>query len=171
MKSLILACTEDAKKMLSPWAQYRDWDIISTQNQFMQSRGYDYKTIYAVHWHWRIPMTRHKVIGFHMTDLPFGRGPRPWERLKRHIDANRHHLGQSRETIVTGFLIDTGLDTGIDTGIVLIKRIINITDDKKETLRLAYQACKEMIEILDTWGPTMWIPQELYGNRNDTRSP
>jgi methionyl-tRNA formyltransferase len=124
----------------------------------MTALGNDYKTIYSVHWHWRIPMARHKVIGFHMTDLPFGRGPHPWERMRKHIDANRHLLGQSGETIVTGFLMDTGLDTGT----VLIKRIINFTDDKKETLRLAYQACKEMMEILDTWGPTMWIPQEEY---------
>lgn len=108
--------------------------------------------IWVVHWHWKIPddiIFENQVVGFHMTDLPWGRGPTPLKKIKYH--------GFS-ETIVTAF----EMDNNIDGGTIVSKRSVPVLQDDEATMRLVYAACKSMIWVIQREGYPMYIPQWWY---------
>jgi methionyl-tRNA formyltransferase len=62
--------------------------------------------VFLLHWSWRVPqdiVAAHECIGFHMTDLPYGRGGSPLQNLI---------LRGHRETSVTAFRLGEELDAG-----------------------------------------------------------
>lgn len=64
------------------------------------------KYVFFLHWSWMVPreiVERYECIGFHMTDLPYGRGGSPLQNL-----ISRGHA----RTKLTAFRFDAGLDTG-----------------------------------------------------------
>jgi methionyl-tRNA formyltransferase len=68
--------------------------------------GPETETIFFVHWHWKIPPEIHgkyNCIGFHATDLPFGRGGSPIKNLLK--------LGY-KKTKITAFRIVEEMDAG-----------------------------------------------------------
>jgi methionyl-tRNA formyltransferase len=62
--------------------------------------------IFLLHWSWKVPDTivaGYECIGFHMTDLPFGRGGSPLQNLI---------VRGFTETRLTAFSLAEGMDTG-----------------------------------------------------------
>src|SRR5262249_30099111 len=70
------------------WAERPRYDVLfvgareELSSDALDNWAPDY--VFFVHWSWRIPAAiydRHRCIGFHMTDLPFGRGGSPLQNL------------------------------------------------------------------------------------------
>ena len=64
------------------------------------------KYIFFIHWRWKIPSTifeKYDCIGFHMTDLPFGRGGSPLQNLI---------VRGFEETVISAFKIISEMDGG-----------------------------------------------------------
>jgi methionyl-tRNA formyltransferase len=72
----------------------------------LHNRGEKVRYIFFPHWCWKIPdwiVKRYECVIFHMTDLPFGRGPEPLQHL---IDRG------IKQTTLTALRADEGMDTG-----------------------------------------------------------
>lgn len=146
MKILILACTDLSYEMMC--GLFPRFFIAKTRDNLGElfSRA---DLIFSVHWHWKIPeqiITVHRVIGFHMTDLPWGVGSRPYQKVK-----------DFRETMVTAF----ELDNEFDSGPILMKRHVEIGEDEESTMRRVYSKCAEMMSVLKQHDP-MRVPQRRY---------
>jgi methionyl-tRNA formyltransferase len=126
-----------------------EWKVITRKEDFLPVEG---DKIYSVHWHWKIPpevYKKFKCIGFHSTDLPYGKGSNPIGRMKDK---------KFRETMVTAFEI-----TGeYDSGPILMKRELSLTGSKDAVLARAYATCAHMIRYIEEFGYPMYIPQEEY---------
>jgi len=64
------------------------------------------RRMFFVHWNWKVPpevIRNVECIGFHMTDLPFGRGGSPLQNLI---------LRGHRSTMVTAFRLTEEMDAG-----------------------------------------------------------
>lgn len=62
--------------------------------------------VFFIHWSWLVTpdiVRRFECVGFHMTDLPFGRGGSPLQNLI---------VRGIRETQLSAFRLDGGMDTG-----------------------------------------------------------
>lgn len=135
------------------------WTVISTPSELTQIQpGED--TLYSIHWSWKIPESIHvpvKTVGFHSTDLPYGRGGDPiGNLLKRGF----------RETMVTAFEVGKGWDTGA----ILMKRPVSLDGTRDQILDRIYPVCSDMIRYLEHYGPPMRIPQDEYGKTTFRRN-
>lgn len=138
----LAACTELYQTVSLP----KGWEFIRDRGELCAS---ECEKIYFIHWHWKVPdaiLKKVKCIGFHMTDLPWGRGSRPYERL---IEAG------FRETVLSCF----EMEPEYDTGDILMKRIVSLEGDKEKAMRRVYGRCMEMIRHIEAYGPPMRVPQ------------
>jgi len=87
--------------------------------------------LFFPHWSWKIPESAFKeyeCVGFHMTDLPYGRGGSPLQNL---IACGK------KKTVVSAFEITSGIDAG---GIYL-KRALSLKGSADEI----YRRCASLI--------------------------
>lgn len=97
--------------------------------------------VFFVHWSWRIPAEiydTYECIGFHMTDLPFGRGGSPLQNLiERGI----------RETQLSAFRVGAEMDAGD----IYLKRPLSLDGRAQAIFERASDLAFEMIDqIVDT---------------------
>lgn len=135
------------------WSFDRDWIVFTNPKELLNLIEAPIpKGIYFIHWHWKVPekvINAAPCVGFHMTDLPFGRGGRPYENLLK--------LG-FKQTMVTAF----ELTPEWDAGPVLMKKPTHLSGNKKEDMTGVYTACSYMIYYIERNGAPMRIPQEEY---------
>lgn len=84
----------------------REWRFASTPEELEAALELSPRFIFFVHWSWKVRpelLERHECIGFHMTDLPFGRGGSPLQNL---ISRG------ATETVLTAFRLTDELDAG-----------------------------------------------------------
>lgn len=84
------------------------WRLIAGSEQLTLStlRRFKPDAIFFLHWSWTVPgevVDGYECVGFHMTDLPYGRGGSPLQNLIR-----RGH----RRTKLTAFRMISGMDAG-----------------------------------------------------------
>lgn len=102
------------------------------------------KYIFFPFWSWKIPkevFENFNCVGFHMTDLPFGRGGHPYENLRR--------LG-IWNTKMSAFKITDEWDAGD----IYLKRDFTIHDTKQKTIDAAIPVISEMIAYITANDPT-----------------
>lgn len=102
------------------------------------------KIIFFPFWSWKAPkeITDNFIcIGFHMTDLPFGRGGQPYENLI---------LRGMWDTKISAFRFTDKWDTGD----IYLKRDFRISDTKEKTIRDAEKVISEMIGYIVKNNPT-----------------
>ncbi|MFP3938695.1 MAG: formyltransferase family protein [Acidobacteriota bacterium] len=95
--------------------------------------------VFFLHWSWIVPekiLERWECVGFHMTDLPYGRGGSPLQNLL---------LRGHEETVLTAFRLTRELDAGP----VYLKRPLNLAGSAEEIYVRASRTAAGMIaEIL-----------------------
>lgn len=83
------------------------WRFASTEQLMRRElRAYRPEWIALLHWRWRVPPDIHesiKTIGFHMTDLPKGRGGSPLQHLI---------LARKKSTTLCAFKVGAEMDAG-----------------------------------------------------------
>lgn len=76
---------DNAKRFKSRHERIADTEFVTNKEGLLKTaREWRPDYIFLPHWSWRIPKEIHedyKCIGFHMTDLPFGRGGSPLQNL------------------------------------------------------------------------------------------
>lgn len=85
-----------------------DWSFIGDRESLTEEAiaSIDPSMIFLLHWSWKVPraiIDQYECVGFHMTDLPYGRGGSPLQNL-----IARGH----RETRICAIRLDHGMDTG-----------------------------------------------------------
>lgn len=137
---------------VKPWnvARYRRWAAAGRHRSTLVERpedltpsaveAYAPDLIFVPHWSWRIPTAIHErfeCIGFHMTDLPFGRGGSPLQNLI---------LRKLAATQVSAFRV-----TGeMDAGPIYLKRPLSLDGSAGDIYARAADIVFDMIdEILE----------------------
>lgn len=96
------------------------------------------KFIFFIHWHTFIPKSiysKYECIGFHMTDLPYGRGGSPLQNLiLRKINATK----------LSAFKINNTLDAGP----IYIKRKLNLTGNALQIYKRLTLLSFKMIKVI-----------------------
>ena len=104
--------------------------------------------VFVLHWSWRISASivePYECVGFHMTDLPYGRGGTPLQNL-----IARGH----RETRLTAFrMIDE-----LDAGPVYLKEKLSLEGSAEDILIRATRLSARLIERMIAEAPTP-VPQ------------
>ena len=104
--------------------------------------------IFFPFWSWKVPkeiVDNYICIGFHMTDLPFGRGGQPYENLR---------FRGIWDTKISAFRLTDKWDEGD----IYLKRDFRISDTKEKTIEDAKEVIVEMIDYIVQNKPTP-IPQ------------
>ena len=99
-------------------------------------------------WSWKVPkeiVDNYECIGFHMTDLPFGRGGQPYENLR---------LRGIWDTKISAFRFTDKWDAGD----IYLKRDFRISDTKEKTIEDAGKIIEEMIDYIVKNNPVP-VPQ------------
>ncbi len=112
-------------------------------------RAVDPRYVFFLHWSWIVPediLQAYECVGFHMTDLPYGRGGSPLQNLI---------LRGKEETSLTGFRMTEEMDAGP----VYLKRGLSLEGSAEEIyLRMSFLASEMIGQIIqEEPGPT---PQE-----------
>ena len=100
--------------------------------------------IFFLHWSWIVPrevFEAYECIGFHMTDLPYGRGGSPLQNLI---------LRGHRTTVLTAFRIGEG----IDAGPVYLKAPLSLDGRAEEIYERASRLAADMIAQILQAPPT-----------------
>ncbi len=114
--------------------------------------------MFFLHWSWKIPAAvfeRFTCIGFHMTDLPYGRGGSPLQNL-----IVRGH----RETKLTAL----GIAAAMDTGPIYAKRPLSLAGTAQEIFVRAMGVAAEMVRALidvETLSPTPQAGEPTFFSR------
>ena len=106
------------------WAYCNCLDVVSVKLM-------NPERIFFLHWSWIVPneiVDNYECIGFHMTNLPYGRGGTPLQNL-----IVRGH----EYTSLTAFR----MDRGIDTGGIYLKGDLYIGDGTAESI---YKECNDL---------------------------
>lgn len=102
-------------------------------------KSYTSGVVLFPHWSWKIPseiLKKFVCIGFHPTDLPFGRGGSPFQNLVRK---------GINETVITSFLISDQMDAGD----ILHKSAFKMPQTKIDLIIKAYaNVIEDQIRIL-----------------------
>jgi len=96
------------------------------------------RCIFFLHWRWKVPVSvinQYECIGFHMTDLPYGRGGSPLQNL-----IVRGH----RETKLTALR----LTEAFDAGPIYKKRALSLEGKASQIYQRASESAWEMIADL-----------------------
>jgi len=95
--------------------------------------------LFFPHWSWKIPKEsyeNYECIGFHITDLPYGRGGTPLQNLI---------LRGKKQTMVSAFRIEKGMDVGA----IYLKRKLSLKGNADEIYRrMADLILNEMIPYI-----------------------
>ena len=105
--------------------------------------------LFFLHWSWKVPdeiVSRHECVGFHMTDLPFGRGGSPLQNLIL--------LGH-RETRLAALQLVSELDAGP----IYQKVPMSLEGTAEQVLIRSSELAAEMIRDIIETEPTP-VPQE-----------
>ena len=84
-----------------------NWYLVESKEEFLT--GFNHlkpKYIFFPHWSWIIPKElyeNYNCVVFHMTDLPYGRGPEPLQHLI---------LRGNTDTVISAIKVSEGMDTG-----------------------------------------------------------
>jgi methionyl-tRNA formyltransferase len=103
-----------------------------------------------LHWSWMIPreiFERFECIGFHMTDLPFGRGGSPLQHLL---------MRGLRNTQLSAFRVGPELDAGP----VYLKRPLSLDGRAEEIFARASRLALKMVDVIVAKRP---VPQPQQG--------
>ncbi len=95
-------CQKRLKALPGRWHFVADPQGLNSALLEMENPRY----IFFIHWRWHISedvFNTYECVGFHMTDLPYGRGGSPLQNL---IKAGH------KNTVLTAFKIESGMDTG-----------------------------------------------------------
>jgi len=118
----------------------KQYAIVDSPNKLDRiQESYNSGVVLFPHWSWKISseiLKKFVCIGFHPTDLPFGRGGSPFQNLVRKgID----------ETVVTSFLISDQMDAGD----ILHKSAFKMPQTKIDLIIKAYASViEDQIRIL-----------------------
>ena len=115
-----------------------EWIFIAGTDELTVTRMREIRPRYLFFLHWsdRVPreiVTEHECVGFHMTDLPFGRGGSPLQNLI---------AGGHQHTKLTAFRLDEGMDTGP----IYMKRDLSLHGRAEEIFVRASTIAADMIE-------------------------
>jgi methionyl-tRNA formyltransferase len=127
-----------------------DWTFVANANELTAARLLEIRPRYVffLQWSHRVPQeiaSQYECVGFHMTDLPFGRGGSPLQNLI--VNGHRH-------TKLTAFR----LDEGIDTGPIYMKRDLSLHGRAEEIFARASTVAAEMIQEIIAQEPAP-VPQ------------
>ncbi|MDP8222829.1 MAG: hypothetical protein P9L99_05665 [Candidatus Lernaella stagnicola] len=116
------------------------WRYVATKDELTAARLAEWspRFVFFLHWSWKIPAAiheRHTCIGFHMTDLPFGRGGSPLQNLI---------VRGATETTLTAF----GIEADMDTGAIYDKRPLSLAGTAQEIYERASRLAAQMIADL-----------------------
>lgn len=142
-RRFILACSK-------PWGDIAlrhlaktapgEWRLVESNEGLERETRFDLESIFFLHWNWKIPpeiYSTFRCIGFHMTDLPFGRGGSPLQNLI---------VRGFNTTKLTAFRIFEEMDAGP----ILIKRELDLLGRAEEIyIRSALLACEMIKEIIE----------------------
>lgn len=124
-----------------------DVTLITDKTQLTLERLEDLKPdfIFFPHWSWKIPKEIHQrfnCIGFHMTNLPFGRGGSPLQNLI---------VRGIKQTKISAIQIEEGMDTGA----IYLQEDLDISEGSAETIfrRMSQIIFEKMIPALITERP------------------
>lgn len=127
------------------------WVLVATPEELTleRLRSLDPGRVFFLHWSWKVPaeiVRGFECVGFHMTDLPYGRGGSPLQNLI---------LRGHRTTMLSAFRLVEALDAGP----VYLKAELSLDGRAEEIyLRAARLAAHLIARILDE-GPEP-APQE-----------
>lgn len=84
------------------------WHLVTTPDALRGGRvaHLNPRSLFFLHWSWKVPremVERYECVGFHMTDLPYGRGGSPLQHLI---------LRGHKTTTLTAFRMTHALDAG-----------------------------------------------------------
>ncbi len=130
----------------------KQYTIVNSPEQLNYiQESYTSGVVLFPHWSWKIPskvLNKFVCIGFHPTDLPFGRGGSPFQNLIR--------MGIN-ETVVTSFLISEQMDAGD----ILHKSVFKMPRTKIEFILEAYaNVIEDQIRILME---NVILPKKQFG--------
>lgn len=111
------------------------WILMQDRRQLVELQRIRPHLVFILHWSWKIPAQicdDFECIGFHMTDLPYGRGGSPLQNL-----IVRGH----RETKVTAFRVTDEMDAGP----IYAKRPMALEGTAEEIYARASTIAAEMI--------------------------
>lgn len=140
MRLLIAGSRPWNRRSYDAWAvrTRHETTFISARSELDADRtrafGPDY--VFFVHWSWRIPATVYdafECIGFHMTDLPFGRGGSPLQNLI---------VRGIRETRLSAFRIGAEMDAGA----IYLKRPLPLDGRAQDIFERASDMAFDMID-------------------------
>jgi methionyl-tRNA formyltransferase len=115
----------------------KSWTFVGAREELTLERleRLNPDVVFFLHWSWKIPaeiFERFTCIGFHMTDLPYGRGGSPLQNL-----IVRGHT----KTMLTAFKIGEAMDAGP----VYAKRPLSLAGTAEEIYRRANDLALEMM--------------------------
>ena len=115
--------------------------------------------LFFVHWSWKIPdevLKKYICIGFHMTDLPYGRGGSPLQNL-----IMRGH----KKTKISAFRITDEMDAGD----IYLKRTLSLKGTAEEIYKRAYEIIYGMIPLVLKRNPRPQKGKVTYFKRRTPR--
>lgn len=138
------------------------WHYIATREEMTVDRLQQIKPdiIFFLHWSWKVPdeiVGSFECIGFHMTDLPFGRGGSPLQNL-------------IQNGVTSTRLSAFRLTSAMDEGDIYLKADLDLTGTAQEILeRATDQGCRMMKRIIEERPtPQPQVGEAVYFRR---RSP
>ena len=116
------------------------WTFIGERDRLKLKsvQAIDPRYVFLLHWSWKVPedlVRAYECIGFHMTDLPYGRGGSPLQNLI---------LEGLESTKLTAFRMTDELDAGP----VYMKRTLSLKGSAQEIYRRASFMAAEMIRSI-----------------------
>ncbi len=114
-----------------------DWSLISQREHLTleRLRAVSPRYVFFLHWSWKVPeelLREFECIGFHMTDLPYGRGGTPLQNLI---------LRGHKETKLSAFRLAEEMDAGP----VYLKEKLSLDGSAQEIYGRAAQTAARMI--------------------------
>jgi methionyl-tRNA formyltransferase len=118
-------------------AVHADWTFVRNPGELLEAVASDPvpRYVFLVHWSWRVPaevLEKTECVGFHMTDVPYGRGGSPLQNL-----IVRGH----RATVLTALRMVEDLDAGP----VYLKEPLSLEGLAEEIYLRAGRLCGQMI--------------------------
>ena len=141
------------------------WHFIDDPNRQSSARlqAIRPRYVFFLHWSWKVPawlLERYECVGFHMTDLPYGRGGSPLQHLI---------LRGRRQTTLTALRLTGSLDAGP----VYLKRPLSLAGSAEQIYARASRLAARMIRTIVARRPAP-VPQRgravVFGRRRPEQS-
>ena len=138
---------------------HEEWEIISDKDKFNYEfvKEFNPKYIFIPHWSWYIPEEMYSnfvCIGFHESDLPFGKGGSPIQNLISN---------GLKETKISAFRVTSELDSGD----IYMKETLSLIGNAEDIyIRSSHIIGKMIQDIVKTNPtPTKQMGESTYFNR------